>query len=198
MQRMWRPMSKDSYNMEYGYSCMGYEICGAVGQKIAVGDKEVYSMVGDGSFVMLHSELLTAVQERMKINICLFDNASFGCINNLQVGQGNDSLCTELRYRGESGRHDGDFLQVDYAGIAKGYGAKAYTVRTLEQLEAALKDALTVKDRPVLFDIKVIPKSMTDGYGAWWRVGSVQVAHKAENRRAWQEHEENIKKARQY
>ncbi len=198
MQRMWRPMTPDSYNMEYGYSCMGYEICGAVGQKLAVGDREVYSMVGDGSFVMLHSELLTAVQERMKINICLFDNAGFGCINNLQVGQGNESLCTELRYRGESGKHDGDFLQVDYAAIAQGYGAKAYTVRTLEQLEAALKDALMVKDRPVLFDIKVIPKSMTDGYGAWWRVGSAEVAHKAENNRAWQENEEHIKKARQY
>lgn len=198
MQRMWRPMSPDSYNMEYGYSCMGYEICGAVGQKIAAGEKEVYSMVGDGSFVMLHSELLTAVQERMKINICLFDNASFGCINNLQIGQGNDTICTELRYRGESGRHDGDFLKVDYAGIARGYGAKAYTVRTLEQLEAAIKEALEVKDQPILFDIKVIPKSMTDGYGAWWRVGSVQTAHKAENRQAWQEHEENIKKAKQY
>ena len=86
--------------MEYGYSCMGYEISGALGVKLAIGDgHEVYAMVGDGSFIMLHSELLTAVQEHKKINICVFDNASFGCINNLQVGQGNQSLCTELRYR---------------------------------------------------------------------------------------------------
>ncbi|HPY94357.1 MAG TPA: 3D-(3,5/4)-trihydroxycyclohexane-1,2-dione acylhydrolase (decyclizing), partial [Clostridia bacterium] len=115
MQRMWRPHTADSYNMEYGYSCMGYEISGALGQKLAVPGSEVYSMVGDGSFVMLHSELLTAVQERIKINICLFDNAGFGCINNLQVAQGNDSLCTELRYRTGSGKHDGAFLAVDYA-----------------------------------------------------------------------------------
>lgn len=199
MQRMWRPMSPDSYNMEYGYSCMGYEVSGALGQKLAVGpNKEVYSMVGDGSFVMLHSELLTAVQERMKINICLFDNASFGCINNLQVGQGNPSLCTELRYRGQSGKHDGDFLAVDYAAIAKAYGARAYTIRTLKELEEAVKDALLVKDQPVLFDIKVLPKTMSDGYLSWWRVGSVEVSDRPENQAAWQDHLSHLKDARQY
>ena len=198
MQRMWRPESVDSYNMEYGYSCMGYEVSGALGQKLAVGDKEVYSMVGDGSFVMLHSELLTAVQERIKINICLFDNAGFGCINNLQVGQGNDSLCTELRYRTESGRHDGSFLAVDYAKIAEGYGCKAYTIRTLEELEAAVKDALKVKSRPVLFDLKVLPKSMTDGYASWWRVGSAEVSENPRNHTAWQEHLDHIKDAKAY
>jgi len=198
MQRMWRPESVDSYNMEYGYSCMGYEVSGALGQKLAVGDKEVYSMVGDGSFVMLHSELLTAVQERIKINICLFDNAGFGCINNLQVGQGNDSLCTELRYRTESGRHDGSFLAVDYAKIAEGYGCKAYTIRTLEELEAAVKDAMKVKGRPVLFDLKVLPKSMTDGYASWWRVGSAEVSENPRNHTAWQEHLDHIKDAKAY
>ncbi|NLX83913.1 MAG: 3D-(3,5/4)-trihydroxycyclohexane-1,2-dione acylhydrolase (decyclizing) [Clostridiales bacterium] len=198
MQRMWRPKTSDSYNMEYGYSCMGYEVCGAVGQKLAVGGKEVYSMVGDGSFVMLHSELLMAVQERLKINICLFDNASYGCINNLQVEQGNESLCTELRYRGKDGKHDGDFLHVDYAAIARGYGAKAYTVRTLHELEEAVKDALKVKDQPVLFDIKVIPKSMTDGYGAWWRVGTVEVSQKEANHKALEHHIKQLNKARQY
>lgn len=198
MQRMWRPKTPDSYHMEYGYSCMGYEICGALGQKLAVGGREVYAMVGDGSFCMLHSELLTAVQERIKINVCLFDNASFGCINNLQVGQGNPSLCTELRFRGETGGHDGDFLCVDYAKIAEGYGAKAYTVRSLRALEEAMRDALTVTDRPVLFDIKVLPKSMTDGYGAWWRVGTAQVADSPGGLAAIREHEEQLRKARKY
>ncbi|MDD4080871.1 MAG: 3D-(3,5/4)-trihydroxycyclohexane-1,2-dione acylhydrolase (decyclizing) [Eubacteriales bacterium] len=198
MQRMWRPFTPDSYNMEYGYSCMGYEVSGALGQKLAVDSKEVYSMVGDGSFVMLHSELLTAVQEKLKINICLFDNAGFGCINNLQVGQGNDSLCTELRYRTETGRHDGSFLAVDYAKIAEGYGCKAYTIRTLEELEAAVKDALTVKGRPVLFDLKVLPKTMTDGYASWWRVGSAEVSQNPRNQTAWQEHLDHIKDAKAY
>ncbi len=198
MQRMWRPETPDSYNMEYGYSCMGYEVSGALGQKMAVGPRETYSMVGDGSFVMLHSELLTAVQEKIKINICLFDNAGFGCINNLQTGQGNDSLCTELRYRTETGRHDGSFLAVDYARIAEGYGCKAYTIRTLTELEKAVKDALKVKNRPVLFDIKVLPKTMTDGYAAWWRVGSAEVSENPRNQEAWQEHLDHVKDAKAY
>ena len=143
MQRMWRARSQDTYNMEYGYSCMGYEISGALGVKLAIGDgHEVYAMVGDGSFIMLHSELLTAVQEHKKINICVFDNASFGCINNLQVGQGNQSLCTELRYRNpETGRHDGSFISVDFAAIGRAYGAQAYTIRTLDELEKAMEEA---------------------------------------------------------
>ncbi|MDE6372252.1 MAG: 3D-(3,5/4)-trihydroxycyclohexane-1,2-dione acylhydrolase (decyclizing), partial [Clostridia bacterium] len=99
LQRMWTTDEKDSYNMEYGYSCMGYEIAGCLGSKMARPDKEVYAMVGDGSYLMLHSEMVTAIQEGIKINVLLFDNASFGCINNLQMGQGVDSLCTELRYR---------------------------------------------------------------------------------------------------
>lgn len=198
MQRMWRPKTPDSYNMEYGYSCMGYEITGALGVKLAVGDKQVYAMVGDGSFVMLHSELLTAVQERLKINICLFDNASFGCINNLQQAQGNESLLTELRYRGESGKHDGDFLSVDYAAIAEGYGAKAYRVRSMEELETAIRDAQAITDRPVLFDIKVLPKTMTEGYGAWWRVGTPEVAENPKVNACWQDHLDHMKDARKY
>lgn len=198
MQRMWRPRTPDSYNMEYGYSCMGYEISGALGVKYAVGAKPVYAMVGDGSFAMLHSELLTAVQERKKITVCLFDNASFGCINNLQNGQGNDSLLTELRFRTESGRHDGDFLNVDYARIAEGYGAKGYSVRTMVELEEALWDARYVQDCPVLLDIKVLPKSMTDGYGSWWRVGTPEVSQDARNRACWQDHLLHLEKARKY
>jgi len=197
MQRMWRPVTPDSYNMEYGYSCMGYEISGAFGVKLAIGDKQVYSMVGDGSFVMLHSELLTAVQERKKINVCLFDNASFGCINNLQVGQGNETMVTELRYRSGDG-HQGDFLNVDYAKIAEGYGAKGYTVRTLRELEKAVEDAKSVVDRPVLFDIKVLPKSMTGGYGSWWRVGTPEASENPRCREAWQDHLAHVKDAHQY
>jgi len=198
MQRMWRPKARDTYNMEYGYSCMGYEICGALGVKLAVGDRDVYSMVGDGSFVMLHSELLTAVQERIKIHVVLFDNASFGCINNLQVGQGNRTLCSELRYRSEPGKHEGDFLCVDYAKIAEGYGCAAYTIRTMTELEQAFEDAKKVEGKPVLFDIKVLPKSMTDGYDSWWRVGSPEVGGTEENRKAYEDLTKRLKDARKY
>ena len=198
MQRMWRPTGIDCYNMEYGYSTMGYEIAGALGVKLAIGDKrEVYAMCGDGSFNMLHGELVTAVMERKKINICLFDNASFGCINNLQVGHGNATLCTELRYRSKDGLF-GDFLNIDYAKVAEGYGCKSYSIRTMEELAAAFEDAKKVKDRPVLFDIKVLPKTMTDGYGSWWRVGDTEVSERPENLAAYQDHLDHVRDARKY
>lgn len=198
MQRMWCARGEDTYNMEYGYSCMGYEISGALGVKYAIGDRDVYAMVGDGSFLMLHSELLTAVQEHQKINVCLFNNASFGCINNLQVCHGNDTLCTELRFRGEDGEHSGSFMPVDFAKIAEGYGCRAFTVRSLEELRAAMVEAKKIEGVPVLFDIRVLPKSMTDGYGSWWRVGDTEVSENPRNLVAYEEHLAHMKQARAY
>ena len=198
MQRMWRPRGVDTYNMEYGYSCMGYEVSGALGVKYAIGDRDVYAMAGDGSFIMLHSELLTAVQEHKKINVCLFNNASFGCINNLQVGHGNDTLCTELRFRGEDGRFSGSFMPVDFAKIAEGYGCKAYTIHTLEELRSAIADAKKIEGIPVLFDIRVLPKSMTEGYSSWWRVGDTEVSENPRNLAAYQDHLAHVKDARKY
>lgn len=168
MQRMWTTDAKDSYNMEYGYSCMGYEIAGALGSKLAEPSREVYAMVGDGSYLMLHSEMVTAVQEGVKINIMLFDNGGFGCINNLQMGKGIRSLATEFRYGAKA---ETPYVPVDYAMSAKAYGFVSYTARTVEELEAALQASLK-EEKPVLIDIKVLPKTMTDGYeGGWWQVG---------------------------
>ena len=198
MQRMWRPRGVDTYNMEYGYSCMGYEISGALGVKYAIGDRDVYAMCGDGSFIMLHAELLTAVQEHKKIHICLFNNASYGCINNLQVGHGNDTLCTELRWRGEDGKFSGPFMPVDFAKIAEGYGCKAYTIHSLSELKDAIADAKKIDGVPVLFDIRVLPKSMTDGYGSWWRVGDTAVSENQRNLDAYQDHLAHEKDARKY
>ena len=200
MQRMWRPSVPNTYNMEYGYSCMGYEVSGALGVKLAIGEKrEVYAMTGDGSFNMLHSELITSVQEGKKINVVLFDNASFGCINNLQMGTGNDTMCTEMRMRKEADRlhHKGSFMHIDYAAIAKAYGCVSYTVRTAEELEAALEDS---KKQTVstLIDIKVLPKSMTEGYGGWWRVGVAEVSERESIQSARKTLEEHLKEARRY
>ncbi len=200
MQRMWRPRSANTYNMEYGYSCMGYEVSGALGVKLAIGEgREVYAMTGDGSFNMLHSELITSVQEGKKINVLLFDNAGFGCINNLQMGTGNDTMCTELRKRvpGDRMHHNGDFMRIDYAAIARAYGCVSYTVRTAEELEAALEDS---KKQVVstLIDIKVLPKSMTEGYGGWWRVGVAEVSERERVQAARRELEEHLEEARKY
>ena len=198
MQRMWCARAVDTYNMEYGYSCMGYEVSGALGVKYAIGEKDVYAMVGDGSFVMLHSELLTAVQEHKKINLCVFNNASFGCINNLQVGHGNDTLCTELRFRGEDGEHSGRFIPVDFAKIAEGYGCRAFTIRSIDEMKAAIKEAKKIEGVPVVFDIRVLPKSMTEGYGSWWRVGDTEVSGNPRNLKAYEDHLAHVKDARKY
>ena len=171
LQRMWTSDARDSYNMEYGYSCMGYEIAGCLGSKLAAPDRECYAMCGDGSYLMLHTEMVTAVQEGIKINVLLFDNASFGCINNLQMEQGVDSLCTELRYRsGDDPIREGAFMNIDFAMNARSYGFKAYTARNAAELRAALADAAK-QTVSTLIDIKVAPKSMTHGYGGWWNVG---------------------------
>ncbi|HIU62982.1 MAG TPA: 3D-(3,5/4)-trihydroxycyclohexane-1,2-dione acylhydrolase (decyclizing), partial [Candidatus Caccalectryoclostridium excrementigallinarum] len=198
LQRMWTTDEKDAYNMEYGYSCMGYEIAGALGSKLAEPEKEVYAMVGDGSFFMLHSELVTALQERVKINVMLFDNASFGCINNLQMEQGVDALCTELRYRdGDKPVRGGEFMNVDFAKVAEGYGCKSYTARTIEELRAALRDSLK-QSVSTLIDIKVAPKTMTHGYDGWWNVGVTQAPRTEKQKKALKEREEHLLRARKY
>ena len=198
LQRMWRAKAPDSYNMEYGFSCMGYEVNAALGAKLACPDREVYALLGDGSYLMLHSELATSVQEGKKINLVLFDNASFGCINNLQMDQGQGNFGTETRLRNpETGALDGPFLQIDYAMNAASYGCKTYKVTSEEQLIAALEDARR-QTVSTLIDIKVLPKTMTDGYKGFWRVGSAEVAKNPEVVRIHREMEEELKKARRY
>src|SRR5690625_7876631 len=105
-------------------------------------NKEVYSMVGDGSYMMLHSELMTSIQENKKINILLFDNAGFGCINNLQMGNGMESIGTEFRQRNEkTNQLTGEIILTDFAQNAAAYGAKNYSVRTIGELTEELEDA---------------------------------------------------------
>lgn len=197
MQRMWTTDAPNSYNMEYGYSCMGYEIAGALGSKMAEPDKEVYAFCGDGSYLMLHSELVTSIQENKKINVLLFDNAGFGCINNLQMSNGIGNLATEFRKRDENGNLLGDLIPIDFAMNAAAYGAKTYTAKTLEELETALIDSKK-QNVSTLIDIKVLPKSMTDGYGAWWHVGIASTSEKEAVNSAYKNKEENLRKARKF
>ena len=175
LQRLWRCRAVDTYHVEYGYSCMGYEINAALGVKLADPKREVFALVGDGSFLMSHSELTTAIQERCKINIILFDNMGFGCINNLQAACGMGSFGTDFRYREQAtGRLDGPLIPIDFAAAAAAYGCKSYRVRTLEELRAALADAAR-QSTSTLLDVKVLPKTMSHGYLAWWHVGIAEV-----------------------
>ncbi|MES5921960.1 3D-(3,5/4)-trihydroxycyclohexane-1,2-dione acylhydrolase (decyclizing) [Bacillus cereus group sp. RP37] len=198
LQRMWTSRKPNTYHMEYGYSCMGYEVAGALGAKIAEPSKEVYAMVGDGSYQMLHSELVTSLQENKKINVLLFDNSGFGCINNLQMGNGMGSFGTEFRYRNQETRKlDGAIMKIDFAASAAGYGVKTYHVTSLEQLQEALIDA---KKQIVstLIDIKVLPKTMTNGYESWWHVGVAEVSKSQSVQAAYESKVSNLQQARSY
>lgn len=198
LQRMWTTDEKDTYLMEYGYSCMGYEIAAALGAKLARPGQPVYSMVGDGAFLMLHSELVTSLQERQKITILLFDNCGFGCINNLQMGNGMGSLATEFRFRNpQTGSQDGELIPIDYAMVGRGYGLKTYTAKNMQELETALEDAK--KQEPsVLIDIKALPKTMTDSYKSWWHVGIAGQSQNPAVEQAYRRRMEHLDNARMY
>ncbi|MHA6165298.1 3D-(3,5/4)-trihydroxycyclohexane-1,2-dione acylhydrolase (decyclizing) [Bacillus mojavensis] len=191
LQRLWHSNVPNTYHLEYGYSCMGYEVSGTLGLKLAHPDREVYSIVGDGSFLMLHSELITAIQYNKKINVLLFDNSGFGCINNLQMDHGSGSYYCEFR------TDDNKILNVDYAKVAEGYGAKTYRANTVEELKAALEDAKK-QDVSTLIEMKVLPKTMTDGYDSWWHVGVAEVSEQESVQKAYEAKEKMLESAKQY
>ncbi|PUA37955.1 3D-(3,5/4)-trihydroxycyclohexane-1,2-dione acylhydrolase (decyclizing) [Paenibacillus elgii] len=176
LHRLWRCEHPNTYHMEYGFSCMGYEVSGAFGVKLADPGREVYAFVGDGSFLMLHSELLTSIQEGRKINVLLLDNHGYQCIHNLQRGHGSQGFGNEFRYRSaDTNRLTGDYVPVDFSLYARALGVKTYSVRTIDELKEALKSA---KEQTVstLIEIKVLPGTNTDGYESWWRVGVAEVS----------------------
>jgi 3D-(3,5/4)-trihydroxycyclohexane-1,2-dione acylhydrolase (decyclizing) len=191
LQRLWHSSVPNTYHLEYGFSCMGYEIAGTLGAKLAHPDREVYAMVGDGSFLMLHSELITAIQYDHKINILLFDNSGFGCINNLQMENGSGTYCCEFR------THDNQIMNIDYAKVAEGYGAKTYRANTVDELKAALEDAKN-QSASTLIEMKVLPKTMTDGYDSWWNVGVAEVSERKSIQMAYEARQEKLKMAKQY
>lgn len=198
MQRVWRTRVTGSYHMEYGFSCMGYEIAASLGVKIAQSDREVVAIVGDGAYTMLHTELLTSIQEGKKIIVVVLDNAGFHCIDNLQSSQGIVHYGNEWRQRdGATGRLDGPSVSVDYAKNAESWGAVGLRARTVEEFRRAVRRALREK-RSVVIDAKVSPKSMTKGYESWWRVGTAEVSSKVEVVKAAEAMKEEIKRTRKF
>ena len=198
LQRMWRTQDYNGYHVEYGYSCMGYEVNASLGVKLAEPQREVFTLVGDGSFMMLHSELVTSIQEQAKINVVLFDNMTNGCINNLQMEHGMDSFTTEFRFRdSETQALNGGFVPVDFAAIAAGYGCKTYRVSTLEQLQQALEDAQK-QTVSTLIDVKVLPKTMIHKYFSWWNVGGARVSQSERVDAVATMLDEHIAQARKY
>ena len=161
--------------MEYGYSCMGYEIAGALGAKMAAPEREVYSMVGDGSWLMMSSEIVTAVQEQIKLTIVLIDNHGFGSIAALSENLGSQGFGTRFRYRGPDGDLDGDILPIDFAANAASLGATVLPARSAEDLQAALARARETDGVTVVY-VEINPAARFGGSGAWWDVPVSEVS----------------------
>lgn len=198
LHRLWRAAGPENYHMEYGFSCMGYEVSGAFGVALAEPDREVYALVGDGSYLMLHSELLTSLQEGRKITVLLFDNHGFQCIHNLQRGNGSDGFGNEFRYKEPStGAYTGEPLAIDFAAHAASLGAASYKARDAEGLRQAL---LAAKNEPrtTLIEIAVLAGTNTDGYESWWNVAVPEVSASKKVTDAHQAMNEQLSRAKAY
>jgi 3D-(3,5/4)-trihydroxycyclohexane-1,2-dione acylhydrolase (decyclizing) len=195
-QRVWKTNKRGGYHVEYGYSCMGYEIGASLGVKMAQPDVEEYTCIGDSGFQMLNSELGTIMQERVKTNILVFDNCGFGCINNLEMTHGIGSMATEFRYT-DGKKPCGELVPTNYALIGQAYGMKTYTCKSVEELRDALLDSRK-QTIACLFDLKIVPKTMTDGYDSWWNVGLADVSENANVRECFEDLIEHREAAKLY
>jgi 3D-(3,5/4)-trihydroxycyclohexane-1,2-dione acylhydrolase (decyclizing) len=175
LHKLWRPRDPKGYHVEYGYSCMGYEIAGGLGVKMALGEgREVFVMVGDGSYLMMSSELVTAVQEGVKLIVVLVQNHGFASIGALSESVGAQRFGTRYRYRTGSGL-DGDVLPVDLAANAASLGAQVLTARTSAELRDALAKARAASVTTVVH-VETDPlRSSPDGE-AWWDVPVAEVS----------------------
>jgi 3D-(3,5/4)-trihydroxycyclohexane-1,2-dione acylhydrolase (decyclizing) len=175
LHKLWRTRDPKGYHVEYGYSCMGYEIAGGVGVKMAAPDREVFVLVGDGSYLMLAQELVTAVQEGVKIIVVLVQNHGFASIGQLSETVGAQRFGTEYRYRGASGRLDGDILPVDLAANAASLGAQVHRAATIKDLRAALAKAKAAETTTVIH-IEGDPRAGAPDSEAWWDVPVAEVS----------------------
>ena len=169
IHKLWRSQAPTDYHSEYGYSCMGYEIAGALGIKLAAPARDVYAFLGDGSYLMLHTEIVTAVQEGLKLTIVLVDNHGFGCIHGLQRGSGGNSFGNEFRHRaGRTGRLEGRPVDVDFAKNAESLGATGVRAHTPAELRSALAKAKTTSGVVLIF-VTTPADVRLPGY-SWWDV----------------------------
>ena len=176
MHKLWRTANGNQYHMEYGYSCMGYEIAGGLGIRMAKQSGEVFVMVGDGSYLMMNSEIVTAVQENQKLIIILINNHGFGSINGLSLSLGSEGFGNQYRQREkETGEYTGDELPVDYTAHAKSMGIDAVKVKTKQRLEKSIRQARE-NHGSTLIEILVDRGVGVPGYEAWWDVPVAEVS----------------------
>jgi 3D-(3,5/4)-trihydroxycyclohexane-1,2-dione acylhydrolase (decyclizing) len=193
LHKLWRTRDPKGYHVEYGYSCMGYEIAGGLGVKLAAPEREVYVLVGDGSYLMLSSELVTAVAERQKLTIVLVDNRGYKSIGNLSRSLGLDGFGTLYRYRGNGAlgvdsEESTDYLPVDLAANAESLGAKVIRASSIEELRAGL-EAAKAEHGPVVIAVEVDRYEDVPGYESWWDVAVAEVSELASVRAARERYE---------
>jgi 3D-(3,5/4)-trihydroxycyclohexane-1,2-dione acylhydrolase (decyclizing) len=194
LHKLWRTLQPGGYHMEYGYSCMGYEIAGGLGVKMADPSREVYVLVGDGSYLMMAQEIVTSLQENYKLNIVLFDNHGFSSIGGLSRSCGNDGMGTQYRYR-RNGKYDGEVLPVDFAANAASLGAYTIRARNIDEF----KEALTTARKHPRTSVVVVETSYDQrvpGYESWWDVPIAEVSARESVKAARQKYEEARKKER--
>jgi 3D-(3,5/4)-trihydroxycyclohexane-1,2-dione acylhydrolase (decyclizing) len=201
LHKLWRTRDAKGYHVEYGYSTMGYEIAGGLGVKLADPVREVYVMVGDGSYLMMAQEIVTSIQERLKLTCILVDNEGFASIGGLSRSKGMDGFGTRYRYRsggslGDDAAHkSGEPLPVDLALNAQGLGAHVIRARNIEELRDALVAAKGI-DRTVVIHIPVDRYEGVPSYDSWWDVPVAEVSESAEVRQARDEHARGMARRR--
>ena len=194
LHKMWRTRDPKGYHMEYGYSCMGYEISGGLGVKMAAPDREVYVMVGDGSYLMMAQEIVTALQEGYKLTIIVLDNHGFSSIGGLSRACGNRGMGTEYRYR-SNGKLEGELIPVDYVANTKSLGAEAVRATTRDEFKQALLAASKSKKTSVVV-IETAYDQRVPGYESWWDVPIAEVSEVESVRAARSKYEEALRKER--
>ena len=197
LHKLWRTHKPGGYHMEYGNSCMGYEIAGGLGVKMADPSREVYVMVGDGSFLMMSSEIATAVQEGLKLNIIVLDNHGYSSIGGLSRSIGSGGFGTDYRCRTASGHLDGAFVPVDFAALCSGLGARTVRVSTREELDAALLE-MRGHNTTTAVVIEVDKEKRVPGYESWWDVPIAEVSEIETTRQARAEYELAVKNEQRY
>jgi 3D-(3,5/4)-trihydroxycyclohexane-1,2-dione acylhydrolase (decyclizing) len=176
LHKLWRSTDPKAYHVEYGYSCMGYEIAGGLGVKMADRARQVYVMVGDGSYLMMAQEIVTSVQEGFPLIIVLVDSGGFASIGALSKSLGSEGFGTSYRYRNAgTGRLDGDPLPVDLGANAASLGARLYRANDLASLEESLASARASGGTAVVH-VEVDPEARVPGYGCWWDVPVAEVS----------------------
>jgi 3D-(3,5/4)-trihydroxycyclohexane-1,2-dione acylhydrolase (decyclizing) len=198
LHKLWRTRDEFGYHLEYGYSCMGYEIAGGLGAKMAAPEREVYVMVGDGSYLMLSQEIVTAVQEGIKINIILINNHGFASIGGLSESLGSDGFGTRYLARNETtDQLDGAKLPVDFAANARSLGAHVIEAKTILDVRMALEEAKK-QTRPTVIYVETDREQRVSGYESWWDVPVAETSEMESVRAAYQSYAESKKKERYF